>query len=78
MTYKVTEIEDRTAHDLIVRATDIGVCPESIDPARASRMARARAASSSTSPRKTPDASSPPSPMPRFFTTTSTSSATTN
>ncbi len=24
-TYKLTEIEDRTAHDLIVRATDVGV-----------------------------------------------------
>ena len=32
MTYKVTEIEDRTAHDLIVRATDVGVCPNKLIP----------------------------------------------
>lgn len=28
----VTEIEDRTAHDLIVRATDVGVCPIQLIP----------------------------------------------
>ena len=38
MTYKVTKIKNRTAHDLIVRATDVGVCPESIDPACAARI----------------------------------------
>jgi hypothetical protein len=30
--YKLTEIEDRTAHDLIVRATDVGVCPNKLVP----------------------------------------------
>lgn len=30
--YKLTEIEDRTAHDLIVRATDVGVCPNKLIP----------------------------------------------
>ena len=34
MTYKVTEIEDRTAHDLIVRATDGGVWPRRSNAAR--------------------------------------------
>jgi hemin uptake protein HemP len=31
-TYKVTEIADRTAHDLIVRAVDVGVCPNKLVP----------------------------------------------
>ncbi len=31
-TYKLAEIEDRTAHDLIVRAVDVGVCPNKIVP----------------------------------------------
>lgn len=31
-TYKQTQIEDRTAHDLIVRATDVGVCPNKLVP----------------------------------------------
>jgi hypothetical protein len=30
--YKLTEIEDCTAHDLIVRATDVGVCPNKLVP----------------------------------------------
>ena len=30
--YKLAEIEDRTAHDLIVRATDVGVCPNKLIP----------------------------------------------
>lgn len=30
--YKLTEIEDSTAHDLIVRATDVGVCPNKLIP----------------------------------------------
>jgi len=30
--YRLTEIEDRTAHDLIVRATDVGVCPNKLIP----------------------------------------------
>jgi hypothetical protein len=30
--YKLTEIEDRVAHDLIVRATDVGVCPNKLIP----------------------------------------------
>ncbi|MDR3403251.1 MAG: DUF932 domain-containing protein [Chthoniobacter sp.] len=30
--YKLSEIEDRTAHDLIVRATDVGVCPNKLVP----------------------------------------------
>jgi hypothetical protein len=31
-TYKLTDIDDRTAHDLIVRATDVGVCPNKLIP----------------------------------------------
>jgi len=30
--YKLTGIEDRTAHDLIVRATDVAVCPNQLIP----------------------------------------------
>lgn len=30
--YKCAEIEDRAAHDLIVRATDVGVCPNKLIP----------------------------------------------
>lgn len=30
--YKLTEIEDRTAHDLVVRAVDVGVCPNKLVP----------------------------------------------
>ena len=30
--YKLTGIEDRTAHDLVVRATDVGVCPNKLIP----------------------------------------------
>lgn len=30
--YKGAELEDRTAHDLIIRATDVGVCPNQLIP----------------------------------------------
>jgi hypothetical protein len=30
--YRLTEIEDRSAHDLIVRAVDVGVCPNKLVP----------------------------------------------
>jgi hypothetical protein len=30
--YKLAEIEERTAHDLIVRAVDVGVCPNKLVP----------------------------------------------
>ena len=30
--YKLTEIEDRTAHDIVVRACDVGVCPNKLIP----------------------------------------------
>lgn len=31
-TYKLTELENRTAHDLVIRATDVGVCPNKLIP----------------------------------------------
>jgi hypothetical protein len=31
-TYKLTELEDRAAHDLVIRATDVGVCPNKLVP----------------------------------------------
>ncbi len=30
--YKLAQIEDRTAHDLVVRACDVGVCPNKLIP----------------------------------------------
>ena len=31
-TYQLADVEDRTAHDLIVRAVDVGVCPNKLVP----------------------------------------------
>ena len=31
-TYKLADLDDRTAHDLVIRATDVGVCPNQLIP----------------------------------------------
>jgi len=31
-TYKLTDLDDRTAHDLVIRACDVGVCPNKLIP----------------------------------------------
>ncbi len=31
-TYKLADIDDRAAHDLVIRATDVGVCPNQLIP----------------------------------------------
>jgi len=31
-TYKLADLDDRTAHDLLIRATDVGVCPNQFIP----------------------------------------------
>lgn len=31
-TYRLTDLDDRTAHDLVIRATDVGVCPNQFIP----------------------------------------------
>jgi hypothetical protein len=30
--YKLTDLDDRAAHDLVIRATDVGVCPNKLIP----------------------------------------------
>lgn len=32
VSYKLTDLDDRTAHDLVVRALDVGVCPNRLIP----------------------------------------------
>ena len=31
-TYKLTDLDDRAAHDLVIRASDVGVCPNKLIP----------------------------------------------
>ncbi len=32
VSYKLTDLDERTAHDLVVRALDVGVCPNRLIP----------------------------------------------